>query len=444
MTWRGRPQRSSPLRLNRSTRATASHRAGQSVSRSTARLSSQTPERCCRRRAHGRARCEPRGQLVRQQSQGAVRATGRVYESRRRGAWKSAGSDCATRGIQLLGRHSGVRIQVRRHSRHVRHAYVGPRLRAQLRCGKRGSDLVWAHTVSVCCCWDRRTTGTLGGVLSRRQLSTRRLSATFRSMQKARWPRLAWASAVWVLSASWPLCPAIETQRLTAPRRDCSVCALARQRKVRHYDAGRGRGGAQPGGEDPRGVGCERSPLARATTSFVRAPLTLGHARRCVLVLLKMHVPYLVKVFDGRPFTLVPVVVGALTPESEAVYGRLLAPYLDDPATLVVVSSDFCHWGRRFGYTPHDKSQGPIHAFVESMDRRGMQLIEAGDTAGFTRYLQDSGNTICGRHPIGVLLHMMSTCTTPGLRARFLAYAQSSRAVHSSDSSVSYASAVVH
>jgi len=156
-----------------------------------------------------------------------------------------------------------------------------------------------------------------------------------------------------------------------------------------------------------------------------------------------MHMPYLVKLFSGQPFTLVPVVVGALTPDSEAVYGQLLAPFLDDPTTLVVVSSDFCHWGRRFGFTPHDKSQGPIHSFVESMDRLGMRLIEAGDTDGFTKYLQDSGNTICGRHPIGVLLQMMKACTTPGLQARFLAYAQSSRAVLNTDSSVSYASAVV-
>ena len=44
-------------------------------------------------------------------------------------------------------------------------------------------------------------------------------------------------------------------------------------------------------------------------------------------------------------------------PHVEAAYGRLLAPYLEDPANLVIVSSDFCHWGRRFGYTYHDPKQ---------------------------------------------------------------------------------------
>ena len=35
-----------------------------------------------------------------------------------------------------------------------------------------------------------------------------------------------------------------------------------------------------------------------------------------------------------------------------------------------------------------------------------MGLIEGGDPAAFEAYLQQYGNTICGRHPIAVLLHV--------------------------------------
>ena len=35
-----------------------------------------------------------------------------------------------------------------------------------------------------------------------------------------------------------------------------------------------------------------------------------------------------------------------------------------------------------------------------------MTLIESVDAAGFKQYLQEYGNTICGRHPISVLLHV--------------------------------------
>ena len=123
------------------------------------------------------------------------------------------------------------------------------------------------------------------------------------------------------------------------------------------------------------------------------------------------------------------------------VYGRVLADYLDDASNLFVISSDFCHWGNRFGFTYHDKSAGPIHKSVEQLDRLGMRLIEGGDPAAFTAYLEQHGNTICGRHPIGVLMNALKSCRTR-FTTRFVRYAQSSQAVTMSDSSVSYATAV--
>ena len=42
---------------------------------------------------------------------------------------------------------------------------------------------------------------------------------------------------------------------------------------------------------------------------------------------------------------------------SEAHYGRLLAPYLEDPAHVFIVSSDFCHWGTRFNYVFYERSR---------------------------------------------------------------------------------------
>ena len=46
-------------------------------------------------------------------------------------------------------------------------------------------------------------------------------------------------------------------------------------------------------------------------------------------------------------FTVVPILVGSLANDKEQLYGELLAPYLADPDNLFVISSDFCHWGRR-------------------------------------------------------------------------------------------------
>ena len=190
-----------------------------------------------------------------------------------------------------------------------------------------------------------------------------------------------------------------------------------------------------------------------------------------------------------RGWGLVPILVGALAYECEARYGRLLAPYLEDPATLFVVSSDFCHWGTRFGFTFHAKErvrrgaggrpgtracistfhrslsvtrrdpqgtlpsaapwlpwpagpQGLIHESVEWLDRQGMALIEGLDPAAFQAYLQRYGNTICGRHPIAVFLQALQHCATRHA-LRFTKYAQSQRVTHGRESSVSYASAIV-
>ncbi|CAG0883403.1 unnamed protein product [Cyprideis torosa] len=172
--------------------------------------------------------------------------------------------------------------------------------------------------------------------------------------------------------------------------------------------------------------------------------LATGHFERMSLPTdedehsIEMHLPYIAKIMEyySNQFTIVPILVGSLTPEKEALYGRILAPYLMDPETVFVLSSDFCHWGQRFRYTYYDKGVGgEIHACIRRVDQQGMTLIERLDAPGFTEYLKKTGNTICGRHPIGVFLycmeHLFSIGSLSPSRAhfKFLKYAQSSRCV---------------
>ncbi|CAB3258256.1 unnamed protein product [Arctia plantaginis] len=162
---------------------------------------------------------------------------------------------------------------------------------------------------------------------------------------------------------------------------------------------------------------------------------------------IEMHLPYIAKVMEEfqTAFTIIPILVGSLTPEKEAKYGAILAPYLADPQNLFVISSDFCHWGNRFRYTWKDSSRGPIHQSIEWLDKQGMDIIEKMDPRAFTEYLNKYGNTICGRHPIGVLLNaivkLRSQTNSPRMSMKFLKYAQSSQCTSMQDSSVSYASA---
>ena len=137
---------------------------------------------------------------------------------------------------------------------------------------------------------------------------------------------------------------------------------------------------------------------------------------------------------------MVPILVGAVSAESEAFYGQLLAKYVDDPSNFFSVSSDFCHWGSRFNYTHYDKKHGAIHKSIEALDRMGMDIIETGDPDSFKKYLLKFDNTICGRHPISIFLHMLTNCSAK-IKIRFLRYEQSSQCKSMRDSSVSYASA---
>jgi hypothetical protein len=163
----------------------------------------------------------------------------------------------------------------------------------------------------------------------------------------------------------------------------------------------------------------------------------------------------------------VPILVGSTNPKTERFYGaQLLAPYLADATSVFVVSSDFCHWGTRFHYMyylPHappapapssssasssasSSSSSPatssspilsdfspssigaaisggytlgararlpkhdgataaaIYDSIARLDALAMQAAESGSHDAFLNVLRATGNTVCGRHPIGVIM----------------------------------------
>ncbi|KAJ7631041.1 MEMO1 family [Roridomyces roridus] len=175
---------------------------------------------------------------------------------------------------------------------------------------------------------------------------------------------------------------------------------------------------------------------------------------------LEMHLPYIRKIFAGRDdVSIVPIMVGAIDKAAEAQYGQLLAPYLAREDTLCVVSSDFCHWGTRFSYTyyyPAPDAPGvrlsrgqnpelPIHKSISQLDHEGMDILTRPPSEAheaFADYLGRTKNTICGRHPIGVLLGALSALEKES-ELKWVRYEQSSACLTIRDSSVSYASAWV-
>lgn len=203
-----------------------------------------------------------------------------------------------------------------------------------------------------------------------------------------------------------------------------------------------------------------------ATSSFTTMSVDTDEAEHS----LEMHLPYIYKMlsktFSPSSFPpLVPILVGSTNPKIEKEVGALLAPYLADPANVFVISSDFCHWGSRFGYTYYipdsDPSSGytlsrksppsgstPIHASIGALDQLAMRAIESGKHNTFLENLQETGNTVCGRHPIGVVMAALEVLKAQGKgteegkgKFKFVRYERSSDCAELNDSSVSYASA---
>ena len=156
--------------------------------------------------------------------------------------------------------------------------------------------------------------------------------------------------------------------------------------------------------------------------------------------------------------------VGNTSANTERNLGRILAPYLVDPSTAFVISSDFAHWGLRFRYTYYQPSSGPaidlsssskppkapdlpIHESIKAVDFECMGACESGSHQDWLDCLEANGNTVCGRHPIGVIMTAVEEIKKEdgkeaGLGAfRFVRYERSSEVKRVSESSVSYASA---
>ena len=102
---------------------------------------------------------------------------------------------------------------------------------------------------------------------------------------------------------------------------------------------------------------------------------------------------------------------------------RRMAESLYDPLwagdgagrTFFIISSDFTHYGRRFGYEPFGSGMIPgVPDRVRSMDLRFAGLAAAGDVDGFFTAAQKERPTICGRNAILLYLALRQIAAERG------------------------------
>lgn len=147
---------------------------------------------------------------------------------------------------------------------------------------------------------------------------------------------------------------------------------------------------------------------------------------------LELQLPFIKHCFDK--VKIVPLVIGQIQDESEArLIGEILKAHIAK-GDLVVVSSDFTHYGPRYGYMPF-QGQENIPEKVCELDGAAFNYLKAVDLDGFADFLRKTEDTICGMFPCQVLLSILPE----GAKGSLLKYASSRDTAHEdAENSVSY------
>ena len=106
----------------------------------------------------------------------------------------------------------------------------------------------------------------------------------------------------------------------------------------------------------------------------------------------------------GKGFTVVPLVMGAFGQDQMGMCARALARLID-AETLLVISSDFTHYGDDFSYAHFGMGGGDdVRRKVAASDNEAFGFIGKGDADGFAAFIRRTGATICGHVPIELFL----------------------------------------
>ncbi|MBR3220827.1 MAG: AmmeMemoRadiSam system protein B [Kiritimatiellae bacterium] len=112
----------------------------------------------------------------------------------------------------------------------------------------------------------------------------------------------------------------------------------------------------------------------------------------------------LLQVALGNGFTIVPLVVGSFGQDQMGMCVRALSRLID-AETLLVLSSDFTHYGEDFSYTPYGSGGGEdVRRQVAATDAEAFSFAAKGDADSFAAFVKRTGATICGHVPIELAL----------------------------------------
>ena len=160
---------------------------------------------------------------------------------------------------------------------------------------------------------------------------------------------------------------------------------------------------------------------------------------------IEMELPFLKMLFNSieKDFIIVPIIVGEIKSNDFDLIGQYLLELYNDEKTLFVISSDFCHWGKQYGYTYVENKKEEIWKNIENLDKEALNIISEMNFNELLKYFNKTKNTICGRNAILLLLNIIEKYKKNNKEKKLLfetiSYKQSNKVKNFNEYSVSYA-----
>lgn len=158
---------------------------------------------------------------------------------------------------------------------------------------------------------------------------------------------------------------------------------------------------------------------------------------------IEIHLPFIQRLFGSRgDYTILPVLTGTLgITDARRVAAELAKSLRNKTSPLIIISSDFTHYGESFGYLPFSHQDSAVlRVKLKKLDYGAIDPILKKDPDTFHRYTAETGITVCGRNAILAALFLPIN----NYRATLLGYATSGDITGDYRTSVSYAAIAIH
>ncbi|MBD3273134.1 AmmeMemoRadiSam system protein A, partial [Candidatus Dependentiae bacterium] len=131
---------------------------------------------------------------------------------------------------------------------------------------------------------------------------------------------------------------------------------------------------------------------------------------------LEIQLPFLQKTIKN--FKIIPLIVGNIKENNYEKIAKKINSFIDEN-TLIVISTDFMHFGKNYNYTPFNKD---ILDFIRFVDSAALEAIGKKSFNMFNTVLKNSGTTICGKNCIKILLKILNKKNFESLEPKLTCY----------------------